>query len=134
MWKLSNSFLSGVLERTYGGWSAERHGIHTVRSAYRLLSENEAQERAFAGHRPSHPEASIDPKWKRLWKQNVLPNLRVFWWRVMHEFMPSRANLNRQHIDPIANCESCGTPKETTFHALVECPAAREFWRRLKRD
>jgi hypothetical protein len=46
--------------------------------------------------------------------------------------MPSRANLHRRHIDPIANCDSCGADEETTLHALVECPSAREFWRNLK--
>jgi hypothetical protein len=39
----------------------------------------------------------------------------------MNDFIPCRASLNRKHIDPIANCEDCGAPKETTFHALVEC-------------
>jgi hypothetical protein len=97
------------------------------------LSEFEAHERAFVGCLPSHSEASRDLRWKKLWKQKVPPKVRVFWWRVMHDFMPSRASLYRQYIDPIANCESCGTPRETTFHTPVECPAAKEIWRRLKR-
>jgi hypothetical protein len=114
-------------------WSAERHCLYTVRSACCILSEFEAHERAFVGCLPSHSEASRDLRWKKLWKQKVPPKVRVFWWRVMHDFMPSQASLNRQYIDPIANCESCGTPRETTFHTPVECPAAKEIWRRLKK-
>jgi hypothetical protein len=33
---------------------------------------------------------------------------------------------------PHSNCEICGTPEETSYHALVECTMARSFWRKLK--
>lgn len=103
-----------------------------MKSAYRLLTEVEAQERAFAGGQSSHSAAACDLRWKKLWRQRVPPKVRVFWWKVINDYMPCRANLYRRHIDQIANCEVCGTPTETTFHALVECVRAKTFWRRLK--
>jgi hypothetical protein len=122
----------GRVQDDFWGWSGEQHGMYTVRSAYRLLAAVEAQDRAFANGRSSHSNASSDPSWKKLWRQNVPPKVRVFWWRVLNDFMPSRANLHMRHIDPIANCDSCGADEETTLHALVECPSAREFRRNLK--
>lgn len=123
----------GRAQHDFWGWSGERHGFYTVRSAYRLLSMAEAERRAYANGRSSHSAAANDLKWKKLWKQHVPPKVRVFWWRVVNDFMPSRANLHRKHIDPIANCAYCGTAEETTFHALIECPAARAFWSNLKK-
>jgi hypothetical protein len=69
-------------------WSGERHGLYTMRSAYRLLVEKE-QEREHSECRPSHSNAKGDPHWQRLWKCKVPPKVRVFWWRISHDFMPS---------------------------------------------
>lgn len=122
----------GRAQDDFWAWSGERQGFYSVQSAYRLLTEIDAQGRAFAGGQSSHSVAANDPMWKQLWKQKVPPKVRVFWWRVVHDYMPCRANLHRRHIDQIANCETCGTPKETSFHALVECTMARSFWKKLK--
>ena len=50
----------------------------------------------------------------------------------MHDYIPSRANLHRRHIDPLSICDTCGAHEETTFHALTECTYARQFWFRLR--
>jgi hypothetical protein len=122
----------GRTQDDFWAWSGERHGLYTVKSAYRLLSEVEMQTRAHATGVPSHSEAASDPRWAKLWKQRLPLKVRVFWWRVMHDFIPCRANLHRRHIDPIANCGICGACEETTYHALVECSLAHGFWRKLK--
>ena len=33
-----------------------------------------------------------------------------------------------EHIGEEGKCVTCGCPKETTYHALYECPAARGMW------
>ena len=55
----------------------------------------------------------------------------MFWWHILHDYIPSRANLHRRHIDPLGTCDTCGAREETTFHALVECTYARLFWAKL---
>jgi hypothetical protein len=122
----------GRIQEDFWAWSGERHGLYTVRSAYRLLADVEAQGRSHRLNRAKHSGANRDPRWMKLWRQRVPPKVRVFWWKVMNDFIPCRANLNRKHIDPIAKCEACGAPKETTFHTLVECNFARVFWRKLR--
>lgn len=42
-------------------WAGERHGLYSVRSAYRMLVEREDQERAHAEGRAAHSAASNDP-------------------------------------------------------------------------
>jgi hypothetical protein len=101
-------------------WSGERHGLYTVRSAYRLLVEKEMQEKEHIEGRPSHSIAQNDPHWQRLWKCKVPPKIRVFWWKISHVFMPCRANLHSKHIEPVGVCGFCGMDEETTYHALTQ--------------
>jgi hypothetical protein len=57
----------------------------------------------------------------------VPPKVRVFWWRVSNEFIPSMANLHRWHREPLSTVSFCGVELETTFHALTRCTYARQF-------
>jgi hypothetical protein len=105
----------------FWAWAAEKNGMYSVRSVYRLLSERAAQFGDYGTSRASHSMSNNDPQWKNLWKIKVPPKVRVFWWRVSNDYMPSRANLHRRHIEPGEICETCGATTETTFHALIEC-------------
>jgi hypothetical protein len=77
------------------------------------------------------PSASSDD-WKAVWKLNVPPKTCVFWWRVLHGFLPTRHKLHRGHVERVANCETCGAPEETIKHALLDCTVARCFWDRIR--
>jgi hypothetical protein len=56
----------------------------------------------------------------------------VFWWHLINDYIPSRANLQRRHVDPLNICETWGASAETTFHALFECTYARMFRSKLR--
>jgi hypothetical protein len=45
----AKKILLGRVQDDFWAWSRERHGLYSVRSAYQLLTETNAQERAFAG-------------------------------------------------------------------------------------
>jgi hypothetical protein len=40
-----------------------------------------------------HSIMQEEEKWKRLWKLDVLPRVRVFWWRVLKGILPDFATL-----------------------------------------
>jgi hypothetical protein len=113
-------------------WSGERNGLYTVKSRYRLLASAEAQRRSFIQRSAAHSNHSSDALWPKLWKCKVPPKVLVLWWRVLNEYIPSRANLHRRHIDPLSICGTCGAQDETTYHALLECTYARQFWTWLR--
>lgn len=81
-------------------WGPERNGIYTVRSAYRQLYDDQC--RPSEEHRAS---SSGDIIWLRIWKLSVPPKIRVFWWKVVNGFLPTRGELHRRHIEPIPMCE-----------------------------
>jgi len=63
----------------------------------------------------------------------VPPKIRVFWWQVSHDFILCRANLQRQHIEPVGTYIFCGMEDESTYHALAQCSFTISFRERLKR-
>jgi hypothetical protein len=104
-------------------WEKERFGVYTVKSAYKLLYNRKME--GMDGHQPS---SSDDRLWKSVWKLSVPPKVKVFWWRVLHEFLPAKQILHRRHIEPLAYCEICGDPEESIRHVPLECSVAKEFW------
>lgn len=105
----------------------EKHGVYSVKSAYRLLDSNR-----FIGNATDLPSASENEVWKLIWKLKVPPKIRVFWWRVIHEFLPTRKILHDRHVEPIANCELCGVDEESIRHVLCQCTVAWAFWDHTK--
>lgn len=78
------------------------------------------------------PGSSGDGAWAKIWKLNVPPKVKVFWWRVVHEFLPAKDILNRRHIEPSSCCDTCGAEKETIRHILIECTIAKRFWAEVR--
>ena len=79
--KPSTSILNDVM-----AWAFEKNGTYSVRSAYRMLkNEQAAKAMAATGEARASRE---DQAWSLVWKLNVPPKVRVFWWRVLHNFLP----------------------------------------------
>jgi hypothetical protein len=93
-----------------------------VRSAYKLLFKRKA-EALYA----QQPSSCDDGLWKKIWKPEVPPKVRVFWWCVMHEFLLTRQILCRKHVEPVVFCEVCGDSEESIKHVLVDCTVAKQF-------
>jgi hypothetical protein len=77
-------------------WAFEKNDFYSVRSAYRLLKEDQM---ATAMVVSSETMASEDSQsWRALWKVNIPPKVRVFWWRGLHNSLPSKSELKRRHV------------------------------------
>lgn len=98
-------------------WEKEKHGIYSVRSAYRLQEDLQSQ---VVGEYDS-PCSSTEGPWRLIWKLEVPPKVKVFWWRVMHDYLPAKKELHQRHLEPTAHCETCGSEEESLQHVLTEC-------------
>jgi hypothetical protein len=106
-------------------WAFEKNGLYFVRSAYRFLKEVQ-----MAGAMSSATEAGVsgdDQAWRLLWKLNVPPKVRVFWWRVLHDALPSKEKLKKRHVAKESFCEVCRDPDESVYHVIWKCPVAKRF-------
>ena len=111
-------------------WNYERTGIYSVRSAYRLLKADERQKEASAGNESGSSYA--DGIWNKLWKLKIPPKIRIFLWRAVNNFLPTKRELKRRHVEQEDFCETCGEEGETLFHVAFKCPLARRFWQSAK--
>ena len=103
-------------------WEPEKHKFYMVKSPYKLLDARRQQD--------GNDEAagtSGDDSWRRIWKLDVPPKVRVFWWRVINEFLPAKQVLHRRHIEPVATCDTCGSQEESIGHVLMDCTIAKIF-------
>jgi ribonuclease HI len=109
-------------------WEFEKLGHYSVKSAYRLLYSNRRQDMNMN----SDASTSGADTWTKIWSLTVPPKVRVFWWRVVNNFLPTRGELHRRHIEPLANCEVCGSDCESIHHVLLKCTPAKAFWQQVK--
>ena len=112
-------------------WAFEKHGVYSVRSAYSLLKQEQMEKTLNTTKEASGSEDNH--AWSSLWKLEVPPKIRVFWWRVLNNSLPSKSELKRRHVARESHCEMCGGEDESLFHIFFDCPFAKRFWREVKR-
>jgi hypothetical protein len=66
-------------------WDLEKHGCYSVRSTYRLLDSGRQQQDDMATM-----STSSNDTWHRIWKLDVVPKVKIFWWRVINEFLSTK--------------------------------------------
>jgi hypothetical protein len=108
-------------------WEPEKHGLYSVRSAYKLLHLRQQQRDDMAT-----ASTSANDTWSLIWKLDVPPKVKIFWWRVVREFLPAKQVLHRRHVEPVPTCDTCGNHEESIRHVLMECSIARIFWEQTK--
>ena len=104
-------------------WPLTAHGNYNVRSAYRMLVDNENQ--LLPSSSTSNGDGSV---WKKIWKVRVPHKIRHFLWRATKDSLPTKQDLVAQHI-PVGNiCDGCGDHSESVMHALWLCNQVRLVW------
>ncbi|KAE8812404.1 Alanyl-tRNA synthetase [Hordeum vulgare] len=105
----------------------EKSGIYSVKTAYRSLM-TQYELRALEEGTITETSPTEQQMWSRLRKLNVLPKVRVFWWRVLRGILPVESVLKHRHISTGSACKVCLNPDETPRHALLECSHSMKFW------
>jgi hypothetical protein len=66
--------------------------------------------------------------WRSIWRQKLPYAEKHFLWRACHEILPTKANLFLRKVTMDPYCPICEGEEETVYHALWQCPAARDMW------
>jgi hypothetical protein len=107
-------------------WNLEKTRIYSVKSAYCALMIQKEHSALEEGTVMGTSTAEED-MWKSLWKLQVLPKIRVFWWRVLRGILPDNVTLCRRHIKELRRCEVCLHSEENLMHSLIICSHAQRF-------
>ena len=94
-----------------------------MKSAYRIVVRMKEQTRIE--HSTTNTERPI---WRKLWKLNVPPKVRMFLWRACANVLPTKENLNRRRIQVDPQCEICCQQPKSVGHLLWECSLAQNLW------
>lgn len=94
-------------------WQDEPGGTCRLRSLYKQLLPRTVG--------PSLP-------WEVVSKFDVPPKLRIFYWRLLHDRLPTRSRLSRwsAHVDP--KCPLCNQADEIVDHIFHSCPFTQPVW------
>ncbi|KAL9662018.1 hypothetical protein QQ045_026846 [Rhodiola kirilowii] len=98
----------------------EDSGVFSVRSAYVWLKKIAEQPQTNRRGEPSSANKT-QLFWRRIWRLKIQTKVKVFAWRVFHNFLPSAYNLAKRHCDVSLKCPVCCWERETTTHALLSC-------------
>ncbi|KAK3230518.1 hypothetical protein Dsin_002399 [Dipteronia sinensis] len=104
-------------------WHSDKFGAYSVKSRYHL-----------GCNLISSPScSSLDSSeswWKYLWRMKIPSKVKIFLWRVSHNWIPIGCNLNKRRIPVDVFCHICCRRPETSFHALWCCPSLKQEFHR----
>ncbi len=58
--------------------------------------------------------------------------MKIFAWKLALDRLPTQENKHRRHLAPWAICVICGFEAESSYHAVLRCPKARELRKEMK--
>ena len=103
-------------------WRGIKNGVFWVRSTYHILKASELEQ--GAGGSSCRHKSSI---WKSIWQLQIPNAEKHFLWLACHEILPTRDNICKRKVLSDPSCPICERELETTFHALWQCPLARDI-------
>ena len=104
-------------------WPLTADGDYSVRSAYRMLVDNENQ--LLPSSSASNGDGSV---WKKIWKVRVPHKIRHFLWGSIKDSLPTKQNLVARHILVGNVCDGCGDHSKSVMYALWLCDQVRSVW------
>lgn len=88
-------------------WHHEKEAIFSVKTAYHVTRE---WVRLSAQHGSSSSSPyPFSELWSEVWHANVTPKVRVSFWRLCTESLPTRRNLGLKHITTDLLCVLCNS-------------------------
>ncbi|XP_021721052.1 uncharacterized protein LOC110688593 [Chenopodium quinoa] len=95
-------------------WAFSMTGHYTVKSTYMLGKGGDFD--------------TFHQAWVEIWKAEVSPKVKHFFWRLCSGTLPTRSLLLHRHMIEDDSCPWCGDATETVEHALVGCSRVRDLW------
>lgn len=78
-------------------WHYDKTGKYMVKSGYKLFMNNKINEASSS----SYPMGNV---WKNLWKLKIPSKIKIFYWKVLHEIIPTNRNLSKRGVSSSSIC------------------------------
>ena len=107
--------ITGAEDRLY--WRYSKTGSYTVKSGYHLQRQIDFEQENSPTTTP-HNQLSLvsssshtqtrNQLLQKLWRCNIPPKIKIFWWKVLHNGLPVADNLKRRGCKVPPDCQACG--------------------------
>ena len=94
-------------------WKETKSGSFSVKSAYQVAIR--MRDTTSVEHLATKKEGTF---WRKMWRLNVPPKVRMFLWRVCSNILPTRENLNRRRVQVDPTCGMCCQKPKSVGHLL----------------
>ena len=112
-------------------WHYDKAGVFSVKSAYKLAIQGRDQLTGKDASSVSTTNEGDAFSWYKIW-QTKLPNkVKMFIWRLAHNNLHVRRNLQRRGVKLDTICPLCNRLDEDSGHLFFKCKWAKECWRRM---
>jgi hypothetical protein len=79
-----------------------------------------------------HPVDTMSPQhWQTFWKLSIPHSVRNFWWRILHNSLPTRNTLHKRYPSRFDSplCPICLSEPEDPVHFVTTCPMKSLSWK-----
>ncbi|XP_075524463.1 uncharacterized protein LOC142556843 [Primulina tabacum] len=114
--------LSQSQKEDFRFWAYDPKGKYSVRDGYKVAI-------GFFDSPPSCSGNHSIEWWRFIWSLSIPPKVCIFWWRVMHNIIPTEQNLRAHHVPVLGECPLCRQLCDSTVHALFTCTIIKRCWK-----
>lgn len=100
-------------------WPYTKDATYSVCSGYYWLRDQKDINQATS--------STVSTQWKKLWKLVLPPKIKIFLWRLLHNALSYKLNLQRRGITLPVNCSSCDQLEDLN-HVFARCEWAVLSW------
>ena len=105
-------------------WQGTISGDYKTSSAYHLIKSLKQNEPESS----NQGSGDRDKTWERIWKANIPPRSRMFFWRLLHNILPVMKNLESRGVSCLPFCPRCMHQEESVSHAIFTCKEVAMMW------
>jgi hypothetical protein len=110
-------------------WRLDQKGIFSVNSAYKL--HQTLLEHGGSASGTMKGTGGEQFEWKTIWSCPCPLNVQQFLWRIAHDSLPHRCNIERSGIEIYPLCKVCHRLNEDGAHVFLRCKGVREAWMKM---
>lgn len=105
-------------------WQESRDRVYRTKSTYHMImNSNNADPEVSSSSSPQ-----LDKMWTKIWKLNIPPRSKHFLWRLLHNVLPIRKNLEHRGIGGAPICLRCCEAKKIIDHAIFHYKEIELLW------
>ncbi|KAA3474504.1 reverse transcriptase [Gossypium australe] len=99
-------------------WRGDNTGCYTVKSGFK---------RIITAENPSLQNEDSANFFTKLWALKIPSKICIFIWKLVHNFLPTKVNLNMRQLTASTICPVCQGGVETVHHLFRDCSFTKQI-------